>query len=484
MIIKKLKSDGVYCLGQASGGSVTGSCYLVKFGQSNVLLECGLYQSATNSYIDAYNVNSRPFDFKPKSIDAVIIGHPHIDHAGLLPRLVAEGYSSPIYATKKTISVLKPLLMNSQAILESEAKLLNRKYKREYKPIYTVADVKRTMELLVPCDEAYVVPISITPEIQLSFLRNSHTVGSAQIKLVCKDGLRTKKVLYTSDIGAFETENHFVDRLEPATGYYDVVIGESTYGCRSDSNRRRKTDLDLLKTTADQAIEQGGSVLISAFSFQRTQELLLSLWEIYGGNPNFYVPIVVDSRLSVDICKLYSHLLEGEDKILWQRVMSWGNLHLISDKEESDACLADTTIPKIVISASGFMTAGRSVSWCKALLGDSRNAIILSGYAGSSKEFLSFRLKNARQHEKIKVNGTWVSCEADIRALLTMSSHMPHRDLVEYYGGKYFDCEKLILCHGSEDAKVALKADIEKEKEKNNRTYKVLLGNIGMLVRF
>ena len=160
--------------------------------------------------------------------------------------------------------------------------------------------------------------------------------------------------------------------------------------------------------------------------------------------------------------------------------MSWRNLHLITEKAESDACMADRCTPKIVISSSGFMTAGRSVQWCQTLLGDSRNAIILSGYVGSSKTFLSYRLKNAKAHDRIKVNGKIIPCEANIRTLLTMSSHMPHRELVSYYSGKYFDCGKLILCHGSDEAKAALKEDIDREKSVNNKTYRVLLGNVGM----
>lgn len=483
-IIKKLKSDGIYCLGQASGDAVTGSSYLVKFGNSRILLECGLYQSSTNSYIDAYKVNSRPFEYKPKTINAVVVGHPHIDHAGLLPRLVAEGYSSPIYATSKTISLLKPLLMNSQAILENEAKLLSKKYKRVYKPLYTIEDVKKTLDLMVSCDDAYNDAISIAENISLKLLHNSHTIGSVQVELICRDELRTKKILYTSDIGGFKTDNHFVDGLEPANGYYDFVIGESTYGHRADSGRKRKTDLDLMKTVINESVEQGGSVLFSAFSFQRTQELLVSLWEIYGSDHNFNIPVVVDSTLSVEICKLYTKLLEGNDLVTWQNVISWRNLRLITDKNKSDLCMADTLTPKIVISSSGFMTAGRSVKWCKTLLDDSNNAIFLSGYVGSSREFLSYRLKNASPHERVKINGVYVSCEASIHQLLTFSSHMSHHDLVEYYGGKYFDCEKLILCHGRDSAKIALKSDIDVNKEKNNRTYKVLVGNVGMLVRF
>lgn len=152
------------------------------------------------------------------------------------------------------------------------------------------------------------------------------------------------------------------------------------------------------------------------------------------------------------------------------------------DKADSEKWMSQKR-PKIIISSSGFLTAGRSVEWCKRLLPDERNAIVLTGYAGSSRGFLSYRLKNARPHEAVKVNGQLIPCEAKIKALLTMSSHMPHDELLQYYGGNSFDCGKLVLCHGSEEAKVALKKDIEATREKNNRTYRVLLGTPGMLIR-
>lgn len=217
---------------------------------------------------------------------------------------MAKGYNAPIYATSKTIAIAKVLLRNSQAILEGEAKLLSKKYKREYKPLYTAKDVSDTIALFVPCDEAYETPMQITPEISLRLIENSHTVGSAQIELTCKDQLRTKKVLYTSDIGHISSENHFVDKMKLAEGYYDVVIGESTYGLNRDSRRRRKADLNLIKTTINECADCGGSVLFSAFSFQRTQELLVALYTLFGQDESFALPVIVDSQLSVDICKL------------------------------------------------------------------------------------------------------------------------------------------------------------------------------------
>lgn len=144
----------------------------------------------------------------------------------------------------------------------------------------------------------------VTDEVSFKWLRNSHTVGSAQVELTCRDELRTRKILYTSDIGGMKSQNHFVDSMEYARGYYDIVIGESTYGLRQDSGRKRKTDLDLIYTTINETLEQGGSVLFSAFSFQRTQELLVALYHLYGSQPYFNIPVVVDSRLSVEICKI------------------------------------------------------------------------------------------------------------------------------------------------------------------------------------
>lgn len=192
---KKIKNDGIYFLGKAAD-DVTGSQYLVNFCNYKILLECGLHQSSRNDYLDSYKINSEKFKFKPSEIDYVFVNHTHIDHVGLLPRLVKEGFSGKIIATQKTAMVMKPLLLNSCFIVNEECRIISRRYKREYKPLYSEEDVYRTLSLIDVYDE-YKHIYKLNDSIKFQWLPNSHCIGAAQLQLIVSDGDKTRKILYT-----------------------------------------------------------------------------------------------------------------------------------------------------------------------------------------------------------------------------------------------------------------------------------------------
>ena len=148
----KQNNDGIYFLGESSV-DVTGSQYLVQFGDKKILLECGLYQSKSNSYLDSYKINSKKFAFKPDEIDYLFVAHPHIDHCGLIPRLVAQGFNGKIIATTKTAAVMRSLLFNCAFIVADEARILSKRYNRNYSPIYSEDDVSKTLQLIETYDD-------------------------------------------------------------------------------------------------------------------------------------------------------------------------------------------------------------------------------------------------------------------------------------------------------------------------------------------
>ena len=152
MAKKKLKRDGVYFTGE-SANDVTGSQYLVRFGKYPCLLECGLHQSRSNDYLDSYKINSEKFKFNPKEIDYVFVCHTHIDHIGGLPRLVKEGFNGKIIATPDTAAIMKSLLLNSCYIVQEEAKIISKRYKRNYKPLYNEEDVYKTLSMIETYEE-------------------------------------------------------------------------------------------------------------------------------------------------------------------------------------------------------------------------------------------------------------------------------------------------------------------------------------------
>lgn len=476
---KKIKNDGIYFTGE-SAVDVTGSQYVVKFGDYQCLLECGLHQSKSNDYLDSYRINSAKFKFKPSEIDFLFVAHPHIDHCGLIPRLVKEGFRGKIISTNQTAMVMKSLLLNSCYIVNDEARILSKRYGRQYKPLYDEEDVYDTLELLYTYDK-YNTIHKLNDVISFQWLKNSHCIGAAQLQLILSDNRKTKKILYTSDIGALHTRNHYLEDTEIPTMFNDVVIMESTYGNPAKINKKtRSFDVEHLRVAINTVIERKGSVVLPCFSFSRTQEILTTLYDIFGSDDNFNIPIIVDSKLSCEICDLYNELLTGDNFEYWNNVYSWKNVQFISEKADSQACISDDR-SKIIISSSGFCTNGRVVNYIQKYLNDVNSMIIFSGYIGDNPSYLSYRIKNYHNHKDIKINKVLTPNKADCITLSTFSSHAGHNDLVKY--GSSLLTNKLILVHGSSDNKKYLADKLKDAISKNNKTYKVIPSSKDMFVR-
>lgn len=476
---KKLKDNGIFFTGKASD-DVTGSQIFVRYGDSQFLLECGLHQSQSNDYLDSYKINSEKFKFKPYELDYVFVGHAHIDHIGLIPRLVKEGFCGEIIATERTAMIMKPLLLNSCAIIGEEARILSKRYKRNYQPLYEESDVYKALDLIHTYEE-YGTVFQLNDNISFQFLRNSHCVGAAQIALTLKDKSGTKKILYTSDIGSLRKKNHYCGETERPNTFYDAVIMESTYGkANRKKAKRRSFDTEHLKSAVDTVIGRRGTVILPCFSFSRTQEILTTLYEIYGKDRSFTASVIVDSKLSCDISELYHSLLKDSDLRLWKDVNEWGNLKYIKEKDESTVCVNDMS-PKVIITSSGFCTNGRVVDYLKKYIRDRNSMVIFTGYTGDNPSYLSYRIKNYRDNKTIKINKEMIPNRADCITLSSFSSHAGFDDLV-LYGGN-LKTNKLILVHGDADAKRNLAEKLTEEISKNNMCYRVIAANRGMTVR-
>lgn len=476
---KKIKGDGIYFCGEAAD-DVTGSQYLVKFGGNQILLECGLHQSKSNDYLDSYRINSAKFKFKPAEIDYLFVNHPHIDHCGLIPRLVHEGFVGKIITTRNTATVMKPLLLNSCYIVMDEARVLSKRYNREYKPLYSEEDVYKALSMIQIYDD-YDKVISLNDEISFQWLKNSHCIGAAQLQLILSNKEKTRKILYTSDIGALETKNHYLENTEIPTMFNDITIMESTYGSSARANKKQRSfDIEHLKVAIQTVIERHGSVILPCFSFSRTQELLTTLYDIFGNDKSFKTPIIVDSKLSCDLCDLYLDILNGKDLEYWDEVYNWKNVRFIPDKIESNACLADDT-PKIIISSSGFCTNGRIVKYLQKYISDENSMIIFSGYVGDNPSYLSYRIKNYRDNKVLSINKVKVPNKADCITLSTFSSHASHKDLIIY--GSSLLTNRLVLVHGSEESKNCLSEKLKTAISKNDKTYRVQAATKDMFIR-
>lgn len=471
-----MNEDGILFCGN-NAQDVTGSMTLVKFGGKQFLLECGLYQD--NSYLESFRVNTKKFKFNPNELDYVFLNHSHIDHCGLIPRLVKEGFHGKIIMTYPTSVIVKHLLLNCAFILQDEARILSKRYDREYSPIYTEDDVYNTLQYFSVYDE-YNKIHKLDNVISFRWLKNSHCVGAAQLQLILNDGIKTRKILYSSDIGSLNTKNHYVDNTEIPEMFNDISICESTYGLNTRTTKKtREFDVEHLRVAIETVLERQGTIVLPVFSFSRTQELLTVIYELFGKDEHFKTKIVVDSMLSCDICDDYDLILDEENLELWNKVRNWSNVEFIKEKIDSQACIADTT-PKICLSSSGFCTNGRILSYLDKYLRDINSMIIFSGYTGNDDSYLSYRIKNGKTNKTITINKKQVPNRADCITMSTFSSHANFNDLLKYGGN--LNTNKLILCHGSTEAKNCLKEHLKEEISKNDKSYKVVCAEKDMII--
>nr|DAH71329.1 MAG TPA: hypothetical protein [Caudoviricetes sp.] len=450
---------------------------LIKFGGKQILLECGLYQD--NSYLSAYKINSEKFKFNPNEIDYVFVGHVHIDHIGILPRLIKEGFHGKIIMTYPSSVMSKYLLLNCAFIVNDEARVLSKRYNREYEPLYTEEDVYKTLDCVHVYNE-YNHVYKLDDVVSFQWFKNSHCVGAAQLQLILNDGIKTKKILYTSDIGALNTKNHYVENTEIPVTFSDVSIMESTYGLNTRATKKtREFDVEHLRVAIETVLERQGSIILPAFSFSRSQELLTTLYLLFGENEDFKTDIVVDSMLTCDICQAYEDVLDSDFCELWTKVYNWKNVKYVREKAESKAWVNDP-IPKIVISSSGFCTNGRILSYLDKYLRDINSMICFSGFVGTDDSYLSYRIKNGKTHKTININKVPVPNRADCITMSTFSSHANFDDLLKF--GSNLNTNQLILVHGSTEAKNCLKEHLREEISKNDKCYKVKCSEKDMII--
>ena len=457
---------------------VTGSQIYIRFNGKQILLECGLWQS--NSYLESYKVNSQKFKFNPEEIDYCFVNHSHIDHVGNLPKLVKDGFKGKAIASYETAMISKALLSNCAFILDSEARMLSKKFSRDYSPIYTQDDVYKTFDFVYDFDECNKI-YKLDDVVSFQWLQNSHCVGARQLQLILTDkqGVSTS-ILYTSDIGALDSKNHYVKNTEIPNMFNKITIMESTYGAKDRINKKtREFDIEHLRVAINTVMERKGTVVLPAFSYSRTQELLTNLYNLYKDDKYFTYDVIVDSKLSCEISELYGKVLSGDDLKLWDKVSTWENVKFVKDKEESTSCIKDKR-PKIVISSSGFCSNGRILNYLQEYLKDINSMVIFSGYVGSDNSYLSYRIKNYKDNKTININKKHINNKADCISLSTFSSHASRENLIQF--GSEINTEKLILVHGSEGAKLDLKADLEKAISKQDKTHRVVCSSKDMVV--
>ena len=451
---------------------VTGSCNLIEMDGCKILLECGLYQS--NNLKNDYKINNRRLDFKPSEIDYIFLNHLHIDHSGLIPRLFAQGCKARIIAPKGSKELFKIMCTDSAFIMGKDVETLQRKYKIEANQIYTTENVVESLKYFQEYD--FKETIKLNDNISFRFVPSGHIINSAQLELWITENNHTKKILYTSDLGNISVPKYYTNQFEPVN-LANIVIAECTYGdsSRFCSMKDRIKDLEKIKSVVETVcIDSKHKVLIPIFALDRSQNILTYLYDLFGNDPSFNIPIIIDSPLTCKIFEMYQTLLDGEQFDKFEEVVAWKNVKFIKEYTDSLEWQSKKE-PAIILSAGGFLQAGRARSWVKTLLPNARNHILFVGY--SSPTSLAGKIKDGKNQKTISIDGKPIPNRCGITNLMSFTSHIQYDDMLKYYSD--IRCEKLCLVHGEFKGKCKFAKELQDEISRKNKTSKVIAVNSG-----
>ena len=458
-------------VGEAAN-DVTGSCIHIETPHRQILLECGLFQSC-GSTLEDYKINNKHFEFKPKEIDYVFVMHNHADHMCLIPKLYKQGCNAQIIAPTGTKKIAEILLRDSARIMEADAIELTDKFKRDYSPIYTDGDVDQCLKYYT--EYAISETIQLDEYVKFRFIPSGHILNSAQLELWITEGNVTKKIAYTSDLGNVHIKKYYTNKFQ-AIKKCDVLIGETTYAReeRIANQKMRNKDLEKLEMVIRQTcVEEGSRVLIPVFANDRCQNMLTYIYDIFGADEEFDIPVLIDSPMATRVCKTYSELLDGEGLEKWNKVLSWKNVHFVDDSIESREW-RDSNKPVVVLASSGMMVRGRSTGWAHNMLPRTNDRIVFCGFAAENS--LASIIKEGKQ-KTITISGHRVKNKCQVTDLHSFSSHIQRDSMLKVYGAT--ECEKIILVHGEMNGKIEFAKELQEEISKNDNTSKVIIANKG-----
>jgi metallo-beta-lactamase family protein len=434
--------------------AVTGSMHLVEVGGRKVLLDCGSFRGNRE---EARRRNGK-FPFPPSDIHAVVLSHAHIDHCGNLPHLVRQGFSGPIYCTPPTRDLLTVMLADSARIQEEDAALLRVIGSTDDDGVsaglYTKADARRTVAqcVVVPYDQ----PTLILPDVQLRLVDAGHILGSALVSLTLAATGGDRTLTFTGDIGRrglpFLREP---SPLPPA----DVVISECTYGGRFHDTLEQMAA--KMEAVVRRSVEQGGKVLIPAFSLGRTQVVVhyLHEWMRMGRLPN--VPIFVDGRLAAEVADIYRQHPECFDPSMVRPLaedpefLGGPEVQHVRTLEESKE-LSLRRGPCIIVAASGMCEGGRILQHLKQNLDDPRCSVVLVSY--QAPQTLGRKLLEPRP--KVRIHGREWNLWAEVAEINGFSGHADHADLLASLVPLAGRTQRLRLVHGEQEPAELLAADL------------------------
>jgi metallo-beta-lactamase family protein len=435
----------------AAGGEVTGSAYLVQTDRANVMIDCGQFQGAKK----LENSNRLPQKASLDKLNAVVVTHGHLDHVGRLPILARQGYRGPVYATAGTIEVSDLVLRDSARLQTEDAKRKNRDRKKNgeppMKPLYEEADVQKVSHLYTRL--RYEKPLAIAPGITVRAVDAGHILGSASIELTVQENGKSRVVVFSGDLGPRGAPLH----KDPTPFHQaDLVFMESTYG--------NKDHPSLAETAAEareligRTIEAGGRVLVPSFAVARTQILLYLLAGAFKKKLLEPFPIYLDSPMGIKATELYrKHEEVYDEEALAMRRAGDLSKHLrtvsICKSGADSRKLGKKPGPWLVMAGSGMCTGGRIMGHLQNHLPDPTTLLLMVGYQARGSVGRAI-LEGAKS---VRINGVNVGVRAKAHMLGGLSGHAAQKDLLNWLGTIVPSRPRVILAHGEDPQRTALR---------------------------
>ena len=425
--------------------TVTGSQHLLEINGHRLLLDCGLYQGQ-RSETYARNLN---FAYEPRSVDAVILSHAHIDHCGNLPNLVRRGYEGPIYAVSATVDLATIMMADSGRIQESDAEFVNKKKLKRgeapIEPLYTESDARNAAALLKGV--AYGQPFEPVPGVIARFIEAGHILGSAAVSLEIEEKGRKIRFWFSGDIGRYKLPL-LRDPVLPED--VDYLLMECTYGDKPHADP--SAAFEEFHEVVARTIKRGGKVIVPAFAVGRTQELVYHLNMMMYADHMTPVPVFVDSPLAVNASTVFTkhpECFDAETRWFVQQArhpaLDFKMLTYVQSVEESKA-LNLRKDPMIIISASGMAETGRILHHLKNNVENPLNTVCIVSW--QAPHTLGRRL--ADREKQIRIFGEPYTVKAEIATIGGLSGHAGQDLLTKYALNTRNSVKKVFLVHGEE----------------------------------
>ena len=435
---------------------VTGSCFHIQTKESNFLIDCGLFQGTRENE----QKNAEPFPFKPSDVDYLLLTHAHLDHSGLIPKLVTEGFQGKILATKATVELCNVMLLDSAHIHEREAEWQNKKRMRAGKPplqpLYTTEDATYSLQFFKGVN--YNEIVDLENGVKVRFQDAGHILGSASLELWVKEDAKEKKLVFSGDIG--QKDLPIVKDPTPIEEA-DYVFTESTYGNRRHKNIDETTE--EFRNAVSEALERGGNVIIPAFAVGRTQNILYILKQLSKERKLNNLHVFVDSPMAIQATNITLNHPECFDEETLELVkegkLSGSGLSLtFTEKAEDSMKINKTKSGAIIISASGMCNAGRIRHHLKHNLWRSECSVIFVGYQAQGT--LGRRIIEGAK--VVKLFGEEIAVKAKIYTIGGFSAHADQEGLIDWLSNFKKKPERIFVMHGEEDTAVGFAETIKK----------------------